>query len=72
MKSQRRGSRASQQEAPAESKRPVGRFPKIEAGLVRIFGRPWGGSKGFLPSTDPKPGTEKGGTNDRRAKKRLE
>lgn len=37
---------------PVEESRVPGRYPPVEKGLVRIFGRPWGGSKEFMPSTE--------------------
>jgi len=36
----------------ASSKHKAGKFPAVEKGLVRIFGRPWGGSSGFMPHVE--------------------
>jgi len=37
------------QPGKGRNRRPNGRFPAIEEGLVRIFGRPWGGAREFMP-----------------------
>ena len=39
---------------PREKPEGRGRYPAIERGLVRIFGRPWGGSKEFMPDPTPR------------------
>jgi hypothetical protein len=36
----------------ASSQHEAGKFPAVEKGLVRIFGRPWGGSREFMPQVE--------------------
>lgn len=36
----------------ASTKHEAGKFPAVEKGLVRIFGRPWGGSSEFMPRAE--------------------
>jgi hypothetical protein len=42
----------AQKPVGASTKHEAGKFPDIEKGLVRIFGRPWGGSSEFMPRAE--------------------
>jgi hypothetical protein len=42
----------AQKPVGASTQHEAGRFPAVEKGLVRIFGRPWGGSSEFMPRAE--------------------